>query len=120
MNALGQACLFAALVLWVEHWFPWRLMLRRDLPRLAAYILGVLALAGALTWLFDQWRVAGAPGEWAYVAGLWAVILSGGAAVLVAHGLDWVLGRLVLSWELEELVRANGRKSGEMDEGQHG
>lgn len=118
MNVLRQACIMAALILLVEHWFPWRLMLRKKLPRLAAYILGVLALAGTLTWLFEQWRVMGAPGGRAYVVGLWSVIGSGGAAVLGAHGLDWLLGRLALSFDLEELARVrNADSSGPVDEG---
>jgi hypothetical protein len=37
----------ATIVAFVEltlHWFPWDLMLRRKLPRLAAYVLGVLGM----------------------------------------------------------------------------
>jgi hypothetical protein len=92
------ACVVTMLLLLVEHWFPWRLMLRRDLPRLAAYVLGVLALAGPLTALFVRWKA------WMPLAGLWSVIVSGGLAVMVAYGVDWLLGRLALAVELGELM----------------
>jgi hypothetical protein len=94
-------CVVAALVLLVEHWFPWRLMLGRDLPRLAAYVLGVLAMVVPLTVLFAQ------RGELDAAIGMWAVMVSGGAAVMLAHGVDWVLSRLALAKELGELLTTN-------------
>ena len=91
-------CVVAALLLLVEHWFPWRLALGRDLPRLAAYVLGVLALVVPLTVLFAQ------RGELDAAIGMWAVIVSGGLAVILAHGVDWLLARLALAKELGEIA----------------
>jgi hypothetical protein len=99
-------CVVAELLLFVEHWFPWRLMLGRDLPRLAAYVLGVLAMMGPLTGLFAHW------GEMEAVIGMWAVVASGGLAVVMAHGADWVMGRLALAVELKELTSPPGPLSG--------
>lgn len=90
-------CVVAALLLLVEHWFPWRLALGRDLPRLAAYVLGVVALVAPLTVLFAR------RGELDAAIGMWAVIVSGGAAVMLAYGVDWLLARLALAKELGEL-----------------
>jgi len=90
------ACIITVLALLTEHWFPWRLLLRRDLHRVAAYVLGVLALALPLTALF--WS------ERRYVVALWAVIVSGGSAVMLAHFVDWLLTRIRRAEELKELI----------------
>lgn len=82
------AALIAWLALWAEHWFPWRLFLRRDLPRIPAYVLGVLALTAPLTALLWSWQ------SWAELAAMWVVVIAGGAAVISAYGVDW-LGRWV-------------------------
>ena len=76
------------------HYFPWRLILRgRELPRLVAYIMGVLGLMGPFTaWLIQE-------GEWIIVSNLWAVILAGGISVLTLYGLDHVLS---LEWKVRE------------------
>lgn len=78
--------LLIALVMLAEallHWFPWKRCLRgRDLPRPAAYVLGVLGLMTPFSiWLFEQ-------GEIYILNMLWLVILAGGMSVLAAYGLD--------------------------------
>jgi hypothetical protein len=101
---IGLACLVAALLLFVEHWFPWGLVIGRVLPRPAAYVLGVLAMIVPLSVLLVFW------GEWLVLGALWAVIVSGGAAVLGAYALDWLLDLRMRVREQEELleVRSNG------------
>jgi len=93
----------SALILLVEHWFPWRMALRRDLYKLAAYILGVMGLAAPLSVLFWLW--AGWPDcpPYAHLVALWVVIVSGGLAVMVAYGVDWLLGKLAAARDLAEL-----------------
>lgn len=85
-----------ALVIFIEgflHYFPWRLVLRRDLPRPLAYALGTLAMMIPFTiWLIDQRQ-----GD---IAGmLWLVIGAGGASVMAWYGLDWVID---LVWSVRE------------------
>lgn len=108
--------LLTALVTWlallVEHWFPWRLLLRRDLPRIAAYTMGVLALILPLSVLYWRWSLAGLADQRGYLIALWAVTLAGGAAVAGAYVVDWLLGRLALAIELQELL---GLRDGESD-----
>lgn len=76
------AVLVAMLALLALHWLPWRLLLGRELPRPAAYIVGTLAMVLPLTVLFAIWQ------EWLAVAALWAVVVGSGAAVLGAYLLD--------------------------------
>lgn len=94
----GLACLIAALLLFVEHWFPWHLVIGRELPRPAAYVLGVLALMLPFSGLLVYWR------SWQALIAVWAVVASGGAAVLGAYALDWLLHLRVKAREQEELL----------------
>jgi uncharacterized membrane protein YgcG len=89
------------LLLWVQHWFPWQLMLRRQLPRLVAYVLGVLAMALPLTVLW--WHDRG------IVTVLWSVIVAAGAATVSAYAIDYGLRCLVVLRErVEQLEMRNG------------
>jgi len=65
------------------HYFPWKMLLRgRELPRVAAYILGVLGLMAPFTaWLWER-------GEMEIIRMLWMVIVAGGLMVLALYGLD--------------------------------
>lgn len=65
------------------HYFPWKMLLRgRELPRVAAYILGVLGLMVPFTaWLWER-------GEMEIIQMLWMVIVAGGLMVLALYGLD--------------------------------
>lgn len=69
------------------HYLPWRLWLGQDLPRLAAYVLGLLGMMVPLSlWLMDH-------GEIEILQTLWAVVVSAGGAVFMAYGIDHVLMR---------------------------
>jgi len=69
------------------HYLPWRLWIGKDLPRLVAYVLGLLGMMGPLSlWLMDH-------GEIAILETLWWVVLSAGGAVFMAYGVDHVLMR---------------------------
>ena len=76
------------------HYFPWRLVLRgRELPRLVAYVLGVLGLMVPFTiWLIEL-------GEWDIIQALWLVLVSGGSSVLILYALDHVVN---LDWKARE------------------
>lgn len=76
------------------HYFPWRKILKgKDLPRVAAYTLGVLGLMLP----FTAWLLGTGQGETAVV--LWLVIISGGVMVLALYGLDHVID---LEWKVRE------------------
>jgi hypothetical protein len=86
-----------ALVVTLEaflHYFPWRKFLKgRDLPRIAAYVLGVLGLMVPFTiWLLEL-------GDYATITTLWLIIVSGGGSVLALYGLDHVIE---LEWKVKE------------------
>lgn len=91
---MGAMIALVALSEALLHYFPWRLILKgRDLPRLIAYMLGVLGLVGPFTaWLLEQ-------GEWAITQALWMVVIFGGASVLALYGLDHVIG---MEWKVKE------------------
>jgi len=98
-------CLITVLLLLVEHWFPWSLLLEGGLPRLASYIIGVLALALPLSGLYGLWLNNPPELAWFYLLSLWAVILAGGIAVILAYALDKIMARVRLSYELQELFK---------------
>lgn len=108
---IGLACLTTALVLWVEHWFPWELVTGRQLPRPAAYVLGVLGLLVPLSGLYLYWWLEPSSLPLAHLIALWAVAVSGGGAVLGAYALDGVLrmrAKVREQDELIELIQAGG------------
>ena len=105
VEMLVIAAIICGLIELVLHYFPWGMLLRRRLPRLAAYVLGLLGIMAPLTWLFWRWYAMGIDGWW-YLVGLWVVGMVGGAVVLLSYVLDHVVGRVVLATELQELGRA--------------
>ena len=67
------------------HYFPWRKMIGMELPRVAAYALGVLGMSIPLTmYLVDR-------GQMDTVQTLWAVIVSAGVMVFALYGFDHYL-----------------------------
>jgi hypothetical protein len=76
------------------HYFPWRKILKgKDLPRVAAYALGVLGLMVPFTvWLLGK-------GERDIALTLWLAIVAGGTMVLALYGLDHVID---LEWKVRE------------------
>jgi len=111
-----KGCSYEKLSEQTEHYFPWGMLLQRKLPRLAAYILGVIALAAPLSALYGFWLTDPAPvAEHFYLAALWAVIGAGGAAVIICHLLDFILERLALARELSELIRVREERDARAD-----
>ena len=90
--------LIAVLLELVMHWFPWRMILRRDLTRPAAYVLGVFGIAGPVSVLWALWGMINV------VISLWAVIVATGLAVVGAYDIDALLNRLMRGSEAEELL----------------
>lgn len=85
------------------HYFPWRVLLKgKELPRVLAYTLGMLALMAPLSaWLWER-------GDREVIEVMWTVIFAGGLTVLALYGLDRYLKlemRDIESGEREALRR---------------
>jgi uncharacterized membrane protein len=103
---VSLAAVVAALIQCVSHWFPWRGALQRELPRIPAYILGMLGILLPVSVLYWHWDVnaVGLP-QHAYLVGLWVCVVASGLAVLIVYWIDWlvdVLARLRESNERED------------------
>jgi hypothetical protein len=88
------------------HYIPWKLMLRgRELPRIAAYTLGMLGMMVPLSaWLCKHNEVD-------VVGVLWAVIFTAGITVLTLYGFDHYLDLIMKDIEAAEREKLNGEKS---------
>ncbi len=78
------------------HYFPWRQVMGRELPRPAAYVLGVLGFAVP----YGVWLVQG--GLVAEAVALAEVLAVAGGVVLALYALDWVVR---VAWERREALR---------------
>jgi len=97
---MTEAFVTATTVAFIEltlHWFPWQLLMRRKLPRLAAYVLGVLGMMLPFTILLLYWK------EIHTLIALWIILGAGGLAVMGAWAIDEFMRRLAHASELEEL-----------------
>jgi hypothetical protein len=79
------------------HYFRWRMILGgKELPRVAAYMLGVLGLMLPYTrWLSTRNIVQALEA----IKMLWIVIITGGLSVLICYGIDAVVD---LAWGKRE------------------
>lgn len=110
MDEILITALITVLLLLVQHWFPWGLLLGRELPRLAAYIMGVLAITLPLTGLYVRWSLVPPLMILPHLIAMWVVVGLGGLAVLIAHLVDAIMARIRSASELKEILDAT-RKS---------
>lgn len=79
---LRELIVIVALVEFGLHYFPWRMLIRRKLPRLAAYTLGLLGIMVPFSlWLMDR-------NEIEILQTMWIVIITAGFTVFALYGLD--------------------------------
>lgn len=90
------AALVSALLLLAGHWFNWRLVFGGLMPRLWAYIYGVLAIMLPLLGLLAVWR------EWRAMAAATVISVASGSAVVLAYLVDAALLRTVERREEQE------------------
>ena len=90
------AALVAALILAVQHYFPWRMALGRDLRRTESYVMGTAGLMAPVLALLAMW------GAWVALAAVVAVCAAGGLAVLGCQALDGALEARRRAIEAEE------------------
>lgn len=110
---IGLAVLIAALLLLLEHYWPWGALFRRRLHPTVNYILGTLALDLPLTGLFAVW------GEWRAVVAVWLVVVVGGACVMGTYAMDnWVStrSRADLAEGEAQILRPGGGRYGTIEE----
>lgn len=78
------------------HYFPWRMLIGRELPRLAAYTLGLLGMMVPFSvWLIDR-------NEIEILQTLWIVVIAAGVMVFALYGLDHHLDLSARAIEAEE------------------
>ena len=91
-------------ILIAEHYFPWQVLLGRKLPRLAAYVIGVLAMVVPLSVLYGYWAMKPPGLSWIHLAALWSVVISGGLTVIGSYALDAVMLKMRLADDLKEIL----------------
>jgi hypothetical protein len=77
-------CTIVVLLLLVIHWIPWRLILKRPLPRMIENWLNMLGIMAPVTVTISLSK--GDKAEPMVI--LWAATLSGGLAIMVAYWVD--------------------------------
>jgi MFS family permease len=94
------AALIAMLVVMLEHWLPWNLLLLKMRPgRIASYLMGVLAFLIPLTVLFLTTKMIEG---WQVAVGLWIVVSSTGFGTVLAYGIDELLVQRQTAKESQE------------------
>jgi hypothetical protein len=73
---------YSCLLLALEHYLPWRQILRKELPVVARYTMGVLALIVpvSVVWIIRA--------DWVNLIMVWAVVLFGGGTVYLLYVVD--------------------------------
>jgi hypothetical protein len=80
------AAILAVLLLWVEHWGPWAVLVRaRRVSPWVNYIQGTLAIQLPLTGLLVLWQ------DWLPLIALWVISVLGGLAVMASYWIDHVI-----------------------------
>lgn len=101
--ALVGAGVISFLLVMVEHYLPWRGILRKDLPRLQAYILGTLAMAvpfGVMIALFPLWE------RFEIILYFCIVVVSAGLGTFLSYHLDHLVSTRNRADESEEREKA--------------
>ena len=109
------AIVFAMSILWTMinqlglHYFPWHVVLGRKLPRVAAYVLGVLGFLVPATGCLSVFGLVaeGTHASIAFwmmvsVAVVWAHVIAAGVAVISAYLLDHIFHLQIRILELSE------------------
>lgn len=103
-NTLGFTLAFfvPGAILFALHFFPWRALLGADLPRLGAYAVGVIVIAGAFAgciWLID-------------LSALRAILLL--AATIAGAG-----SATAMAWAIDAIADLRSRYAGEQAKGSY-
>lgn len=103
VNGIALAAAFGALVQIAQHYFPWGLVFRGELPKVPAYIMGTLGWVLPLTVLFWGWDANLVDvSRWMHLVAVWVCVSASGLAVVLTRAIDWALDRITRSFEHEE------------------
>ncbi|MDR3572885.1 MAG: hypothetical protein P4L50_03405 [Anaerolineaceae bacterium] len=108
---ISVAVICTVLIIAVEHYLPWQIMLGKHLPRIPAYILGTLATAlpfSVLLWLV---------GEGVIAIAFWGLLLSAGVATVACYALDSYLDHRSRAHEAEEREEHFRKQAENLDRG---
>jgi hypothetical protein len=118
IHEVALAALIGAMQQAIQHWFPWRLVFHRELPRVVAYIIGTLGYLIPLTVLYVHWGQSGdVLPVWAHLSALWACVVASGGMVLFVRAVDWLLDIRVSLRESRQRERALKELSNDKAEG---
>ncbi len=95
------AAVSSGILIIAEHYFPWRLLLGRKLPHIAAYTLGMLAVLLPFT-LLVVLRKESCIAWWQPVIELWVIVFAAGAADAGCYALDQTLEYRARALDAEE------------------
>lgn len=77
--------LITFLLVIVEHYLPWQALIRKPLPQLAAYALGVLSIALPFTAsIFLMPEISGSQ----ILVSFWIIVAAAALGTVLTHGLD--------------------------------
>lgn len=80
--SLRDLIIYVVILEGLLHYIPWRKWLGQDLPRLVAYVLGMLGMMVPLSlWLMDHGHIE-------IMQTVWMVVASAGMTVFALYGLD--------------------------------
>lgn len=97
--SLVGCALISFLIVAIEHYLPWQMILRKELPRLSAYIMGMLAIALPVTvhWtLFKSWTTS------EIIISFWVITCAAGLGTLGCYILDGLIHNRARAEESEE------------------
>ena len=101
------AALVGAMQQAIQHWFPWRLVFKKELPRVMAYTIGTLGYLVPVSVLYWHWDQVGTAAAYMHLVALWSCIVASGMAVVITRAVDWLLddvSRLHETKQREELA----------------
>lgn len=107
--------IFTVLILLLGHWFRWSSLLGKPLPRIWAYVYGVLAILLPISGLYVFWILTGSGTIARALLALWAVVIAGGLSVVSAYLIDgWLDARAEVDVSRNEIsVLKQGEDYGE-------
>jgi hypothetical protein len=88
---LVKLVVLCGLLTMLEHYLPWKAILGVELPKLIAYVLGILAVFVPLTLLFVEYPMVTG---WRAALALWVAATGAGLGTVLCYVLDdWLVKR---------------------------
>lgn len=91
VHEIFLAALVGAMQQAIQHWFPWRMLFKTELPRVVAYTIGTLGYLVPVSVLYWYWEMNGSVMPYAHLVALWSCVVGSGMAVVITRSVDWLL-----------------------------